>query len=157
MGERVQVGGLIYTILHTDWKDQLGEAVTAARVPTHRFLLVHLTVTNGGGTEAPIPPLVLVDQKGQTHQELSSGEGVPDWLGMIRLVKPASTDEGQILFDVPRGAYKLQVSEGGDPEQEKTALVDLPLSLDPQAPVPVPAVPGLGAPGTEQSPGTAKQ
>jgi hypothetical protein len=50
---------------------------------------------------------------------------------MIRRIKPAQTEHGAVLFDVPVNEYKLQVSyDGDDPEQEITGKVDLPLKFD---------------------------
>ncbi len=132
MGERVQVGPLIYTIMDTEWLDQLGEADTA-RMPQHRFLAIRLTVTNSGSSPAGSPGLTLIDSKGQSYPELTDGQELPEWLGYIRTIKPADTEHGRVLFDAPTGAYRLRLVND-DPENPKFALVEIPLQL---APAPV--------------------
>ncbi len=129
MGERVTAGTLIYNVLDTEWKSQLGEGIEAKQ-PTHRFLLVTLTVTNSGGEECAIPPLVLTGANGETYQEIVAGESVPEWLGMLRKLGPANTEHGRVVFDVPLGSYKLRVASDADLGEEKVAYVDLPLRLD---------------------------
>ena len=42
-------------------------------------------------------------------------------------VKPVNEYIGKIL--VPVGAYKLQVSSGGDPENEQLAQIEIPANL----------------------------
>jgi hypothetical protein len=100
-------------------------------MPSHRFLMVRLSVTNSGGVETIIPAMSLLDANGNVHSELADGRGVPNWLGMIRRIKPAQTEHGSVLFDVPFNEYTLQVSyEGEDPEKEITGKVSLPLKFE---------------------------
>lgn len=132
MGERVEVGPLIYNILDTEWRTQLGEGAEA-RSPRNRFLLVQLSVTNSGIKESHIPPIVLEDSRGKTWPEETQGEGVTNWLGLLRKLAPAQTEQGRVLFDVPTGAYRLRVTDDSpEPGTEKTAFVDLPLRLEPE-------------------------
>ncbi len=130
MGQGVQLGPLIYNVMETSWKSQLGGG-PAARIPKNRFLLVKLTVTNGGGQTSSIPEMALVNAAGLNFQEITEGvESVPKWLGVLRNLAPVQTDEGYVVFDVPLGAYKLQVSDGGDIGSEKKALIEIPLQLE---------------------------
>jgi hypothetical protein len=48
-----------------------------------------------------------------------------------------------VLFDVPTGAYRLRLADDSDPDNEKTALVDIPLQFTPSLPRPEPG----GTPG----------
>lgn len=132
MGERVAVRTLIYNVLETEWKTQLGEGIEA-RQPAHRFLTVHVSVTNGGGTECSIPPMVLMDQKGQSYQEVMAGGAVPQWLGMLRKIGPAMTEQGRVVFDAPLGSYRLRVASDDEPGDEQIAFIDLPLQIEPEA------------------------
>ena len=59
MGERAQAGPLIYNVFEADWRPQLGEGPMARR-PAHRFLIVHLSVTNSGAEVLSAPRLVTV-------------------------------------------------------------------------------------------------
>jgi len=80
--------------------------------------------------------LSLVDSRGERHAELTNGEGLTDWLGFLRQVKPADTEGGRILFDVPVASYRLRVVNDAEPENERAALVDIPLQLGPAIPQP---------------------
>src|SRR6187401_183437 len=57
MGEKVQVGGVIYTVLDAEWTGELDPGSPTARTPTHRYLLVHLSVNNAGSKEVNLPLL----------------------------------------------------------------------------------------------------
>jgi len=130
MGERVTTGSLVYNVFEAQWKAQLGDGAQA-RVPKDRFLLVRLSIANGGSAELMVPTLSIVDDSGQTYQELSDGESVPNWIGFLRHVKPAENLEGNIVFDVPPKHYRLRVA---DENGQKTADVDIPLNFGGDAP-----------------------
>ncbi len=129
MGEKMQVGPFIYNVLETKWVPQLGDMFTQ-RVPAQRFLLVRLTVTNAGGKEEAIPLLKVENRQGQDFQEDQNGQGVDGWLGILRNLAPAATEEGWILFDVPPNSYSLRCSGGGDIENEQSLLIELPFNMD---------------------------
>jgi hypothetical protein len=148
MGERANVGPLTYNVVETSWRSQLGNEFNL-RFPQQRFLLVTISVTNGGGKEVSVPLFSLEDEKGQIVQESDKGDGVDNWFGLLRTIEPAQTSQGSLLFDVPLGSYKLRVTDGGDPGAEKFAWIDLPLRMDTDTgvdtPVPV-APPSASAP-----------
>ena len=128
MGERVQVGPLIYTILEMEWLNELpGDA--SPRVPQNKFLTIRATVTNSGSREINMPLLNLVDEGNKQILEIDDGKGVEEWFGLYRAIKPADTLPGRLVFDVKPGNYKLMLSDGGDLEKEITALVAIPLRL----------------------------
>ena len=97
MGERVTVGSLVYNVFEDQWRAKLGQA-TEERVPKDRFFLIRLSVVNGGAADLMVPTMTLVDDSGQTFGELSNGDGVPEWAGYLRRVKPAETLPGQCCF-----------------------------------------------------------
>jgi len=142
-GEQAQIGQLVFTVLDAEWKSQIEDAM-APRYPAHRFLVVGLTITNSGATETTLPHLVLQDAKGKTYPEVAEAAGVPDWLGLLRPIRPVETVQGRIVFDVPLGAYQLRVTDDPAHAGEKYALVEIPLRIEPEAgaapvtPVPVP-------------------
>ena len=142
MGTQVAATPLIYTIVDSNWAADL-DTPSGPRLPKNRFMVVTLTVTNSGGAEAGVPLLSLIDSRGNVYMEEQKGDGVTQWLGYLRIMKPAETDQGKILFDVPPGAYKLRVSSGGDPEEEQAALVDIPFRAekDPSVGTPQPTAP----------------
>jgi hypothetical protein len=125
MGERVPAGSLIYTVLESEWRNELG-----SKTPIHRFLVLRLTITNSGVRVATPPLLTLVHASGSEYSEVSEVEGLPEWMGLLRRVEPANTDDGKIVFDVPTGVYRLRVSDGGEPGQENTANIEIPLHLE---------------------------
>jgi hypothetical protein len=129
MGDRVQVGTLIYTVLETEWLDQLGEDPNS-RMPRNRFLTVRLSVTNSGSAPSGVPLMSVADASGHSFAEMNDTPAPPEWLGYIRTVNPADTLHGRVVFDVPAGAYRLMVSDDAEPENVKSAAIELPLQLD---------------------------
>lgn len=129
MGERVQASPFIYSVLEAQWKPELTEG---GRAPKHRFLFIRVNATNSGGQTAILPPFQLESQDGSTtYQEVMENmDGVSDWLGMIRSVEPAQTERGYIVFDAPMAAYKLLMYDGKEIDNEKYAIVEIPVSLD---------------------------
>jgi Domain of unknown function (DUF4352) len=136
MGDKVLVGHLTYTILETQWLTQLGESA-AARIPQNRFFLIRGSILNGGSSEVVAPNLAIEDDHGTVYPELSNGDGVPQWIGYLRQIKPADSAQGNLVFDAPPGHYKLRVL---DEDSNRAALIDIPLSFNPEMPdMPAPA------------------
>ena len=136
MGERVSLGALTYNVFDDQWKVQLGQD-TAVRVPKDRFFLVRLSVVNGGSSDLMIPAMALVDDAGHTYGELTNGEGVPDWTGYLRKVRPAETLQGNVVFDVPPKHYRLRVA---DESGQNTRDIDIPLNFSSETPdIPAPS------------------
>ena len=130
MGEKIQLGRLVYVVYETQWMTHLGEGADQ-RVPQNRFFLVRLSAVNGASNDVPVPAFTVQDDNGKTYSEISEGTGVPDWIGYLRNVKPAESVQGNALFDAPPRRYKLKIT---DEEGEKTALVDIPLSFGAETP-----------------------
>ena len=129
MGERVEAGVLVYNVFEADWTPKLGSGQDA-RTPLHRFLVIHLSVTNSSAEPVSMPSLTLVDEAGQSFGEEVTEADVPAQLGLIRTIKPAETLHGRILFDVEPKSYKLKLDDGSG----KTALVDMPLRFSAEQP-----------------------
>jgi len=130
MGERVTIGSLVYNVFEDQWKAQLGQG-SDIRVPKDRFFLIRLSVVNGGSSDFMVPALTLVDDAGQTYQEISNGDQVPEWTGYLRRVKPAETLQGNIVFDVPPKHYRLRVT---DETSQKSRDIDIPLNFASETP-----------------------
>ena len=130
MGEKIQLGKLSYTVFETQWMTHLGTGATA-RVPQNRFLLVRMAAVNTGSSDLPVPNPTITDDHGNTFEEVSNGEAVPQWAGYLRTVKPADSSQGNIVFDAPPGHYKLKLT---DEAGVKAALVDLPLTFGAESP-----------------------
>jgi hypothetical protein len=143
LGNRVEAGHIIYTVFETQWLTQLGSG-DAARVPKNRFFLIRLTAVNSGSEEVNVPAMEIKDDQGNTVEELSDGEGVPQWTGYLRKVRPADSISGNVVFDAEPKHYQLKVTdENGD----RPALVDIPLNFSaetPQVPVSNGGLPASG-------------
>ena len=138
MGERVTNGPVVYNVVQTVWRAQLGDLFTS-RAPQNRFLLITLSATNGGGKEVALPFFTLDAPNGKEYTELQSGDGVENWFGLLRTLDPAETRQGNLVFDVPLTSYRLRLSDGGEPGTEKNVWVQIPLRLDTDTSVAMPA------------------
>jgi hypothetical protein len=149
-GEKAAVEHLTYVVIDTQILPHLGDDPANPRVPQNRFLVVQVSISNSGNATLPIPAMTLVDDGGQTYNELPDGSGVPRWLGMVRKVEPGQTEQGNILFDAPAKHYKLKLTDETDPAD---VMVDIPLSFvheqlndmvvpETGIPAPAPTVPG---------------
>lgn len=137
MGEKVTLGPLTYTVIDSSWHSQLGDAFSI-RPAQQRFLILTLSVTNGGGSDVSIPLLSLENSDGRDFLESDNGEHVNNWLGLLRNLSPAQTQQGRILFDVPLTSYKLRLTDGAGPGEEKYGWVSIPLRVDVDTDVPGP-------------------
>jgi hypothetical protein len=140
MGEKIKLGPLTYTVLDSSWHSQLGDAFKL-RPAQQRFLILTLSVTNGGGSDISIPLLTLENSTGQTFLESDNGEGVDNWFGVLRNLSPSQTQQGRILFDAPLTSYRLRITDGGGPGEEKYGWVTIPLRMDVDSDVQTP-IPG---------------
>lgn len=138
MGDRVAVGPLTFNVIETSWRSQLGQGFVI-RTPENRFLLINISATNGGGHDVSVPLLTIEGSDGKTYKELESGDGIDRWFGLLRTLNPAQTQQGQLLFDVPLGTYRLKLTDGGESGAEHTAWVTIPLHMEPETlPAPIP-------------------
>src|SRR5262249_50583799 len=97
MGEKVTVGPLTYNVIESSWRSQLGNEFKL-RIPQQRFLVINVSVTNGGGHEVSVPMFTLENGKEQSFLESDNGEGVDAWFGILRNLAPAQTQQGRIVF-----------------------------------------------------------
>ncbi len=138
MGERINNGPLVYNVVQTVWKTQFGDLFTA-RTPQNRFLMITLSATNSGGKEVALPFFTLDGPNGKEYKEMQNGDGVDHWFGLLRTLDPAETRQGNLVFDVPLTSYRLRLSDGGEPGTEKNVWVEIPLRLDTDTSVSMPA------------------
>lgn len=129
MGERITNGPLVYNVVQTTWKTQLGDSFSP-RSPENRFLMIMLSATNSAGKEVALPFFTLEASNGKQYQEVENGEGVENWFGLLRTLNPAETRQGNLVFDVPLTSYRLRLTDGGEPGTEKNVWVQIPLRLD---------------------------
>lgn len=129
MGENVTLGPLTYSVIESSWHLQLGEGFRI-RPAQQRFLELTLSIHNGGSSDIAVPLLNLENSDGQSFLESDNGDGLDNWLGILRNLSPAQTQQGKILFDVPLTSYKLRLTDGGGPGAEKYGWVSIPLRMD---------------------------
>lgn len=125
-GDKATVGPLIYNMTDAEFTQQLGDDPNSARTAQNRFYLVKLSISNSGNEDKSIPAMALVDDDGTAYNELSDGAGVPNWLGVVRKVSAAQTEQGYVAFDVPLKHYRLRLN---DPLDDREIAVDVPLSF----------------------------
>ena len=129
MGERAEIGSLVYSVVEARWARQLGDG-PSPRLPRSGFLLLRVSLTNGSARNFSIPQLTLLSSTHQEFPELSDGEGVADWIGLLRDVEPLETKTKWVVFDVPRGDYRLRVADDAfDPADAKIAWIEVPIRL----------------------------
>ena len=132
MGEKVQVGPLIYNVFETKWATQIGQG-PQARTPAHRFLVLRLSVVNSGAETVAVPPFKAVDETGGVNEESLAGQELAHWLGLVRKLKPADTLEGNVVFDVEPKTYKLRLDDGL--ESGKVQMIEIPLQFEANKPL----------------------
>ena len=140
MGEHARVGQVTYSVIESAWRTQIGESFKS-RTPENRFLLIKISVTNGTGKDVSVPLLTLEGTGGQSYPELADGAGVDNWFGVLRTISPGQTQQGNILFDVPLTSYKLHLPDLSDADTGNYASVQIPLRIDPEAPIQTPLNP----------------
>jgi hypothetical protein len=129
MGDRVIATPMLYNVVQTVWRTQLGD-LFKVRVPDHRYLLISLSATNNGGKPVAVPFLTLEGSNREEYKELQTGDGVDNWFGLLREITPGETRTGNIVFDVPLASYRLRLTNGGEPGSERLVWVDIPLRID---------------------------
>ncbi|MDP8989723.1 MAG: DUF4352 domain-containing protein [Acidobacteriota bacterium] len=129
MGERVVAKPLLYNVVQTMWRTQLGD-LFKVRVPDHRFLVISLSATNNGGKAVAVPFLTLEGSNREEYHEMQTGDGVDNWFGLLREIAPGETKVGNIVFDVPLASYRLRLTDGGEPGSERLVWVEIPLRID---------------------------
>ena len=125
LGDKVELGHLHYTVSEAKWVNEL-PASPGPRTPHDRFLLLHVSIMNGGGENTMLPNLSIEDDSGKSYPELSDGSSVPNWMGYLRKTMPAEVAQGNIVFDAPPKVYRLRVV---DENGENPALIEVPLTF----------------------------
>lgn len=138
MGERASDGPVVYNVVQTVWKTQLGDLFNL-RAPQNRFLIITLSAANSGGKEIALPFLTLESPDGKEIKEVQNGDGVENWFGLLRTLQPAETHQGNIVFDAPLTSYRLRLTDGAEPGTEKLVWVEIPLRIDTDTSISVPA------------------
>ena len=134
MGERASAGNLTYNVLEATFFSQLGD-IGKSRIPQKRFLVVRMSITNGGAKEVELPLFRIIDNSNIETPELSDADFLKGWFGLIRKIGPTQTEEGRILFDVAPKNYKLEVTDGGEVGKEQLAFIEIPIDFDTTEPV----------------------
>ena len=142
MGERITDGPMVYNVVQTVWRTQLGD-IFKVRIPDHRYLLITLSATNSGGKGLSVPFLTLEGPNSEEYHEIENGAGVDNWFGLLRDIGPAETKQGNVVFDVPLRSFRLRLTDGGEPGTEKYVWVEIPLSIDTDSSISTP-LPGIG-------------
>ena len=125
-GDKATLGALVYNLTDAESTTALGDDPAIQRTPANRFYIIKVSVSNSGADDQPIPAMTLVDDSGQMYPELADGTGVTNWLGVVRKVGGAQTEQGNVVFDAPMKHYRLRLNDTLD---EKEVAIDIPLSF----------------------------
>jgi len=125
-GDKATIGPLVYNLTDAESATTLGDDPANPRTPANRFYLIKVSVSNSGADDQPIPAMTLVDDSGQMYPELADGAGVANWLGVVRKVGGAQTEQGNVVFDAPVKHYRLRLNDTLD---EKEIAIDIPLNF----------------------------
>lgn len=125
-GDKATMGTLVYNLTDAETTPQLGDDPANQRTAQNRFYLLKVTVSNSGNEDQPIPGMTLVDDGGKMYNELSDGTGVSNWLGVVRKVSSAQTEQGYVVFDAPLSHYRLRLNDTLD---EKEIAIDVPATF----------------------------
>ena len=93
LGDKAEVGPFIYRAFETQWPISLGD-----RTAKDRFFTVRLSILNSGSADATIPSFEVIDDQGNSYQEMTDGVAVDGWLGLSRKVGVAQTEQGSICL-----------------------------------------------------------
>jgi hypothetical protein len=126
VGDKATVGTLVYNLTDAETTQQLGDDPATARAAKERFFVLKVSISNSGNDEESIPAMTLVDESGQTVNEAADGTGLSNWLGVVRKVGAAQTEQGYVLFDAPIKHYRLRLNDVLD---EKEIAIDVPLTF----------------------------
>jgi len=133
MGETVTLGSVSHTVLGADWSPGLGIGAEA-RVPQNQFLAIRIALANTADATSDIASMQLIATDGTEFEELADGSGLLDWLGLVRTLPAKESRQGSVLFDAPRGVYKLKLTEPSlDESDADVAFIEIPLRLDDNA------------------------
>lgn len=129
IGEKVQVGPLVYEIYQSNWRNELG---SGGRTPKNRYLFIKVSVTNSSNEPVAVHGFsVRGAGADDVYSEVTEDmDKVDNWFGLLRNVGPSQTEQGWVVFDVPLAAYKFIATEGGQVDEEKYAHIDIPVSLE---------------------------
>ena len=130
IGEKVPLGPFTYMVMEPEWKTELIGSKGLIS-PKQRFLVLKLNVANSAQERKSVSFLQVRNDKGEEFPEVQELDGLPGWMGILRDIPPGGTVTGNIVFDAPLGHYRLVLNDGGAAGEERTSLVDLPLSMPP--------------------------
>ena len=129
IGERVQLGPVVYTVLEAEWRDHLSTG-SGESSPDKKYLLARLSITNASASPITIPLLQVINAKDQSFTEVADVQGLQDWLGLLRPIPPGGTEVGHAVFCISPGDYRLQLTDAGELDRETIALVTIPFRVD---------------------------
>jgi hypothetical protein len=121
IGEEVTVGYWTYRCNGVRWQDVIFSDFSSMERPDAAFLIIDLSARNNDRTASTLPPPKLIDADGREYDESSTF--IPGSFSALKRLNPTVSSRGYVVFDAPRGDYKLKLSGGY--ESEESALIDL--------------------------------
>src|ERR1035441_6913920 len=71
LGDRIELGHIIYSVYDTQWLTQIGQGVDA-KIPQNRYFVIRLSAANSSNAPVMIPATTIQDDDGKTYNELSN-------------------------------------------------------------------------------------
>ncbi|HLX82351.1 MAG TPA: DUF4352 domain-containing protein [Terriglobales bacterium] len=124
LGQEVTVGYWTYRCNKASWQPAIWSGYSSLETPDATFLIVDISIRNNDRTASTLPPLKLIDAQGREYKESSKGVLMPGRFDVLKELNPGVSSRGNVVFDVPHGLYKLQLSGGF--YSAETATVNLP-------------------------------
>lgn len=134
IGETIRTGYWTYKINGFRWAPFITSYGSVER-PDAQFLILDLSAENDDRTASTLPPVKLLNDKGQEFSQSSSGALSDGFFSPLKDLNPGVSSRGFIAFDVPPGTYKVKLSGGFEAGESAIALLETPVSS------PMPATP----------------
>jgi hypothetical protein len=125
IGDTIQTGYWTYKIDGFHWAPFITSYGTAER-PDAQFLILDLSAQNNDRTASTLPPVKLLNDKGQEFSQSSSGALSDGFFSPLKELNPGVGSRGLIAFDVPPGTYKVKLSGGFEAGETAVASLDMP-------------------------------
>lgn len=125
VGDTVHVGYWTYRVNRSQWSPFLSDGFSVHRADAD-YLILDITARNDDSSESTLPPMILVNSRGQRFSESSDAAFVNGAFGPLKSLNPGVESRGLVIFDAPAGDYALEL-EGGFESGDRTRIA-LPLN-----------------------------
>ena len=108
--EQISVGYMGYQVFGVKWQNSIGDALK--QYPDAKFLVIDIGIVNVDKQPRTFPSFKLLDDQGREYEESSERIFLEGAIGLLKTLNPNVATRGYLVFDVPKGDYKLELSGG---------------------------------------------